>query len=523
MAAVVPNLLTYPGSVICIDPKGENAAVTARARREMGQEVHILDPWHITGQRGSAFNPLSWLQTGSLDLVDDAAVIADALVSDRATAEAAHWVNEAKGLLTGLILHVAESEPAARRTLARVRDLLCADYDGWKNLLDRMAESDGAFGLVARAAARMDQKSDRERSGVISTAQSNTNFLDSPRMGAAMDGSDFRLESLKRRPTTLYLVIPSERIITHGRWLRLMVALSLATMARTQGAPERPVLFLLDEFAALGRLEPVENAVGLLAGYGVQLWPIVQDFSQLTDLYGQRWVSFFSNAGVVQAFGVSESMTARELSARLGRRTVTVRHDTASPNGPGGRRVTLAYGATARDLLTPDEIMRLDGGKELLLLRGQKPILADKVRYYADAEFKGLFDPNPMLQPPPAPVFVAPMERSEQAALSAVRPPPAETILWFAVRAWAVEQDVPIIGDDPALLPDPVLWQPAVSKILHSDNWSARMQAYAVQGLRYCKATGDQIDCIPEAFATPGFRAALIKAMEHLATRTRRR
>src|SRR3984957_9274025 len=109
-----------------------------------------------------------------------------------------------------------------------------------------------------------------------------------------MDHSDFEFAALKARTATVFLVLPPDRISTYSRWLRLMVAQALSELARSAARPSAPVLFLLDEFAALGRLEPVERAMGLMAGYGVQLWPILQDLHQLRSTYGKRAETFLS-------------------------------------------------------------------------------------------------------------------------------------------------------------------------------------------------------------------------------------
>jgi type IV secretion system protein VirD4 len=208
--------------------------------------------------------------------------------------------------------------------------------------------------------------------------------------------STFDLADLKTSATTIYLVLPADRLATHGRWLRLVVGLCLSALARDRQPPRHPVLFLLDEFAALGRLQAVETAIGLMAGYGVLLWPILQDLSQLQDLYPKRWRSFLANAGVVQAFGVNDMGTAEYLSKMLGQRTVTVRH-----HGRSGEtelsRGSENYGPAARPLLMPHEIMRLPPHQQILLLQGKPPILADRVRYFADKEFQGMFRRNPMV------------------------------------------------------------------------------------------------------------------------------
>ena len=395
VSSIIPNLLTWPGSLVVIDPKGENAVVTARRRREMGQNVHVLDPLGITGLPRSRFNPLLWLDPGSATFVEDTALIADSLHMTHGTTDEVFFSNESKAWIAGDLMHIVTAEPPATRTLATLRAHLTASEAEFDWLLDDMTVNAAAHGLAARAANRLRQKADRERSGVISTAQAETHFLDSPSMTEAMAASDFDLRDLKRGAMTIYLVLPAERLATHGRWLRLMVSLAIAALTRDRMPPRHPVLLVLDEFAALGRLQAVETAMGLLAGYGVQLWPILQDLSQLQDLYPRRWRSFLANAGAVQAFGVNDAGTAEYLSSLLGTRTVIVRHEGRSHDGKA--RGSENYGPASRPLLMPHEIMRLPDGRQLVLIHGQPPILADRVKYYADTEFAGMFDPNPMV------------------------------------------------------------------------------------------------------------------------------
>ena len=243
---------------------------------------------------------------------------------------------------------------------------------------------------AARAANRHLGKSDREAAGVLSAAQRHTHFLDSPRMSAVLGRSDFTFADVKARPTTVYLVLPPDRLATYARWLRLMLAQGLTDLARAPASPARPVLFLLDEFAALGRLEPVERAMGLMAGYGLQLWPILQDMSQLKDLYGERAATFIANAGVQQVFGVNDFETAKWLSQMMGQETAGFQTDSFKPgDGP-----SFSNNLTGRDLLTPDEIMQLRPENQLLRVQGQATAVAQKLRYYADPEFKGLFVPQ---------------------------------------------------------------------------------------------------------------------------------
>lgn len=266
-------------------------------------------------------------------------------------------------------------------------------------MLAAMQKSPCAGGLVARAANRHLSKTGREAAGVLSSAQRHTHFLDSRRMAAVLDHSDFRFEDLKERTSTVFLVLPPERLHTHARWLRLLLAQALGALAKSSARPEKPVLFLLDEFAALGRLEPLEQAFGLMAGYGLQLWPILQDLHQLWAVYGERAGTFLSNAGLIQIFNVGDVETASWLSKSIGATTVhyeTVGTSVSKGPGPYFLPQTTTSTSTAahlarRELLTPDEVMRLNASLQILLRQGQAPAVVQKVRYYADPEFAGLF------------------------------------------------------------------------------------------------------------------------------------
>lgn len=389
VGTIIPNLLDYPGPVVCIDPKGENARITARHRARYGP-VHVLDPFGVTGLSGAAFNPLHRIDAQSLDLADDCMTLADALVYD-APGEAgeAHWNEEAKALIAGIILSIVTSEPASTRTLATLRDRLTLAPAAFTAQLEAMQAHGG---LDARAANRHLGKSDREAAGVLSSAQRHTHFLDSPRMTAVLGTSDFSFADVKARAITVYLVLPPDRLATYARWLRLMLAQGLTDLARAPASPARPVLFLLDEFAALGRLEPVERAMGLMAGYGIQLWPILQDVHQLRALYERRAGTFLSNAGVLQVFGVNDHDSAKLVSDLLGQETVVF--ETMS-RAIDAEETGISFGAqhVGRPLLTPDEVRTMREDLELLFLAGQRPIIATKLRYYADREFAGRYDP----------------------------------------------------------------------------------------------------------------------------------
>ena len=176
-----------------------------------------------------------------------------------------------------------------------------------------------------------------------------------------------------------------------------MIVQALVELARSPERPEKPVLLLLDEFAALGRLEAVERAFGLMAGYSRQLWTILQDLHQLRSASGGAAGAFLSNAGLIQVFNVADVDTASWVSRMLGIGTECFyTSGSSTTQAPGQWSTTKGRSSNLplvrRDLMTPDEIMRLDVETLLLLRPGQAPVMACKLRYFRDAKFEGLFD-----------------------------------------------------------------------------------------------------------------------------------
>lgn len=367
-SAIVPNLCIYPGSVVVVDPKGENASLTARRRGAgvgsgpgLHQDVMVLDPFGIADVpdelRGS-FDPLALLELRSATVADDAALLAEALVVPSGN-EAVHWDESAKNLLKGLMLYAVAADPAP--TLFLVRRLLTqGDRPGWEaacaadpahkekcptaffHLLDQMRSvSTGVEELdavIAGTADTIEQCGEAERGSILSTARRNTAFLDS--LGdqfhrtLAGQGRAFDPLSLKTsaKGVSLYLCLPAARMTTHNRWLRIVINMTLERLQRdlTPGASGAPVLFVLDEFFTLGPMPTIENAAGFAAGYGVKLWLILQDLQQLKSMYSKSWQTFLANAGAIQVFGASDAETCEYISKMMGE--VATRQTVSSTN-----------------------------------------------------------------------------------------------------------------------------------------------------------------------------------------------
>lgn len=413
--AIIPNLLRSRGSILVIDPKGENARRSAAKRKAMGQRVHIIDPWGIASEPDqygegadpslrAQFNPLDALDPDDPDLASDAMMLAESLVlaSDKDQKDP-FWSDEAKALLYGFILHVITApEEEGNRNLGRVRDILCLPPAGTEpdaplagtmdEVLMHMAASDHP--LVRSSAFRLAQKAEKERAGVISSAQSNTHFLDSPLIRESLSTSDLRFADLKTASegATVYLVLPLDRLTTFNRWLRLLITSALIDLTRTPANPDsqEPVRVILDEFAALDRLKAVETAYGTMAGLGVQLWVITQDLAQLMRLYGDKaWQTFVSNSGVLQYFGSRDYETAKYAEHLTGMTTLKKRSisfgtsssGTSSAQGASstsGSSENISYDDVQRPLAYADEMMTLHRDLQVLFIENRYPILARK-------------------------------------------------------------------------------------------------------------------------------------------------
>ena len=396
VSAIIPNLLLYPGSVLCVDPKGENAAITAKKRNALGQTVFVLDPFETSGLPGSSFNPLAMIDIESDTCVDDAALIADALLIQDG-GEGHHWTAAARNWVRGLILYVVAHEKPENQHLVQVRDLLTLSGEAMLNLLDKMIVSEAAFGAIARAGRAMEQKAVREASAIISTAIEQTDFLDSPAMRRVLVKSDFRLIDLKRDKITVYLCLPAGRMATHHRWLRIFINLVIEAMERDSAPPDdHPVLVMMDEFPVLGHLESIEKAAGLIAGFGVRLWPIIQDLSQLKRHYKESWETFMGNVCLVQLFGNTDLTTLKYASERLGQTSVTnVNKGEISVGQATGGFSGESYSQSVVPLMTPEEIGRFfsrQSKRQLLLWSGVNPIAAERVAYFEHPYFEGMFD-----------------------------------------------------------------------------------------------------------------------------------
>jgi type IV secretion system protein VirD4 len=367
VGCIIPALLRYRGPVVVIDPKGENYAVTARARREMGQRVIALDPFNVAmgdpSERGR-FNPLDFLSPDNPTLVEDTEMISNTLM---AAAGEQHrdpfWPYMGGQLLTLLLLYQLKRLPEADWTLSRTRELLARGPDAWPAFgAELLADEDPTIRQLAGIALNPAQET---FGGYWAFSQMQTACFKGDMVAEAIGSSSFSLQDLvDGSPLSLYIIIPPEKLDAYGNLLKVWLSVMIAALTHRRSKPERPTLFILDEAAQLGEMPQLRRAITLLRGYGVRVWSFWQDLSQIQGIYPTTWQTLFNNCHVQQMFAQS---------TRLGS------EQTYQVSGLG----------------SPEYLQALAPSEMVLSVLGDQPVIARAPNYLTDAPFAGLFDENP--------------------------------------------------------------------------------------------------------------------------------
>jgi len=424
---VIPTLLTWSESTVVYDIKGENWAKTAGFRAKQGHLCFKFSPVEEAGS--SRFNPLAELRLFTARDVSDAQNIADMIVrTGEDSPQERYWQDAAASITTGMILHVcyaakAEGRIAALADLARVfttpgtnlRETLWEimsfphDPTHAQNFRTADGEPTASHPVVREKAQEMLDKEDKDFSGVLSTAKTALTLYSDPLVVRNTASSDFRIQDLvnQERPVSLYLVVPPSDKIRLRPLIRLIfttIVNRLTERMDFQGATQRRnkhrLLFLIDEFPSLKRMELFADALSYMAGYGLKAYLITQDIRQILDQYGAN-ESIVSNCHIRIAYAPNQLETAEVLSRMTGTKTV----QKASFNFSGSRLAPIMGHVNAtvdhieRPLMTPDEILRLRParkqrfadserivapGQMLIFVSGQYPILGTQLLYFSD-------------------------------------------------------------------------------------------------------------------------------------------
>ena len=392
---VVPSLLSWTGSAVIHDIKGENWTVTAGWRSRFSHCLYV----NPTDPRSAAYNPLLEVRRGAQE-VRDVQNIADVLVDPEGSIEKRnHWEKTSHSLLVGAILHILYA--GDDKTLCGVANFLSDPAHPFERTLKVMMTTAhlgprGVHPVVASSAREVLNKSENERSGVLSTAMSFLGLYRDPTVAAVTSRCDWRIADLisAEHPVSLYLVVPPSDISRTKPLIRLILnqigrRLTESLDGSDGIARRHKLLLMLDEFPALGRLDFFESALAFMAGYGLRSFLIAQSLNQIEKAYGPN-NAILDNCHVRVAFASNDERTAKRISDALG----TATELRAQRNYAGHRlspwlgHLMVSRQETARQLLTPGEVMQLPPDDEIVMVSGHPPVKAKKIRFYADPNFK---------------------------------------------------------------------------------------------------------------------------------------
>ena len=365
---IAPNLiLDAERSALVVDPKGELAAWTAAYRKSKGHEVFFLDPFGVLGKfypqlkaPVHGFNPLLALDPKSPDFVDDAMGIAEALVI--VDGRDPHWSTSAQDLVAGLVMQEC-AEQTTQPRLSNVRRMLIKSQDTISILATDFCTNPLHEAIPNKLEKYRSANDNRELASVISSAQTQTRFLDSPLVAANLADGDIDFQRMKSEKITVYLVIPPARIVTHAKWLRLVIGAAIRGLQKTARNPSRPdVMLILDEFPQLGRMESVETSMALNAGYGIKIFAVIQHMNQLKQQYDDNWETFISG-GVVVSFAPRDVFTAEYLSKLAGQEQVTVSSESYST-----KSFSINDNKQFQPVVQPRELQQMQRGRLIIFM-----------------------------------------------------------------------------------------------------------------------------------------------------------
>jgi type IV secretion system protein VirD4 len=397
LGVVIPSLLTYRGSMVVTDPKGENYAITRRQRARFGK-VWMLNPTDLA--HSERFNPLDMVRHGSPQAADDAEALARLMVVP--DARESHWDDKAISLIKGLILHILEAEPGPSRTLGTVRRLTSGQRETFiANLTDMVAQSPSAaareiLGGVLTSAVDSSGDFSEEFQSILSNVQKATEpWSATAPAGKLSSSSTFQLSDLVEGTGTLFLCVDEDLLEVYSRWLRVMVGCTLKTLTRAKAnKPKRKVVLMLDEVAVLGRLDVLEKQSGLLRAYctPVLIW---QNLPQVAKIYGENASAFLANASARLFFGVNDNETATYVATMLGHTPAESASSSVSLNATGWdtRGRSHSYSEGNYWLLDAAEIQRLPLTKVIAKLRNCPfPIFGKRLDYRKMWRWRGIWD-----------------------------------------------------------------------------------------------------------------------------------
>ena len=447
---VVPNLLNWPDSLICVDIKRENWTLTAGFRQRCGQECHLFDPFAEDG-RTARWNPFCYVSDDPLRRVNDLQRIAEMLYPDPPNVDP-FWTASARSLFLGIALYLFET-PSLPKTIGEVlRQGMASDDEGfghhWKRVVEgRVSAGRALSSECVRSLYDVIDLAPVTASSIRKTFTSRLDLWLNPILDLATSANDFDLRDLRCKPLSIYVAVNPDDLHRLRPVLALFFQQAIGLQTRT--LPEhdakltRQVLMVLDEFPALGRIPIIAESISYLPGYDVRVLLVIQTPAQLRDIYGVHVAeTMLKSLAARIVFAPKDSADAREISGELGFTTVKVK-TTSQPlwnlDTRGGQHRSVNVSEQQRALLLPQEVKELGSEQAIVFYEGLRPIRCRKIRYFRDRRFRARLLPPPEVRKPPgssvvaAPTELAQVPTDQPANSVAVSRPPsgessAETI-----------------------------------------------------------------------------------------------
>ena len=399
---LIPNLLSWPGNCVVIDPKGELFARTAEHRRKkFGHRIIRFDPFGLMGPGGDSLNPFDFIDEKSDVFLDTCRDLAGMTIVREAQEKDRHWNDSAELNLTAFTAFVCGCEAnRSKRNLSTVR-ALASSRSAYAKSIEVMQQVTAGQGVIARHGGLLTWFTGDELSSVLTTFQRHTAFLDSPLVARSVATSSFDPMILRNGKATVYLILPADRLVSLAALQRLWIGTLMNVITRGQPTEKNPVLWLLDEMAHIGRMQAIEDAVTLKRGMGMRLWFFFQSQEQLKTTFGDKATTVLDNLATQQYFGITSFETADYISKRIGDTTISVRSgggstsDSRPTGGVGtgsGGNVTSGtnynLSDTSRRIFKPEEILTLPRDTALVFHKNLPVITTRLLHYYNAPEFR---------------------------------------------------------------------------------------------------------------------------------------
>jgi type IV secretion system protein VirD4 len=392
---------------VVIDPKGQLCAVCGPGLQKRGKRVAVLNPFNILPRAiGSlphvGFNPLAVLNPDADSFGADCDALAEAIVLHEGGGDT-HWTDSARQLVSGVIMALFLLYPPEERTLMTVYEIITGPDLFKKVRLAYDTEDLMICGRLGRFTAEKAEEN-KELMSIVSTAITQLNFMGNKAIANSLNpkpgGPVLRFADIRNVASTVFLVLPIRYLATCSKWFRLVIAAAMADLLQEERGPV-PVLGMFDEFAQLGAMKIMSDIMGIGRGYGLRIWPVLQDLNQLKELYPQRWESFLSNAGAQLFFAPRDVTSAKYISDLTGIKEIHPVSHSVSQNvlGQGaeqGLNVGWSVNQAPVAAMTHTEVAQLGGDKMLVIGEDVKGyIKASRRSYRETSEYVGMFNADP--------------------------------------------------------------------------------------------------------------------------------